>query len=196
MKLKLIPCFSCLFLLLAPGVKISYSTAGQSSEDVVFPADAGVLDVSKAPFNAKGDGVADDTAAIQQALETEPGTNKIIYLPRGTYLVSNQLRWAPATQAATGLPLPLSLAGTTARLKDGAGIERAAPLFFVSPTQLNLLVPAGAAEGAATMTIVSGAVSAEDADDPRQPEPADRFELQDFTKSRLLQRGLTDVEIS
>lgn len=65
------------------------------AENVVFPADAGVIDVTKAPYGAKGDGAADDTAAIQQALYDYPAKNRIIYLPNGTYLVSDTLRWGP-----------------------------------------------------------------------------------------------------
>ena len=65
-----------------------------TTENIVFPSDAGVINVKDAPYNAKGDGVTDDTAAIGQALGAYPNKNKIIYLPNGTYLVSDQLQWA------------------------------------------------------------------------------------------------------
>jgi uncharacterized protein (TIGR03437 family) len=65
-------------------------------------------------------------------------------------------RLAAVTQAAATLPPPTSLAGTTVKVKDSAGIERLAPLFFVSPTQVNYQVPPGTAPGAATVTITSG----------------------------------------
>jgi hypothetical protein len=42
---------------------------------------------------------------------------------------------ATTTQVATTIPLPTSLANTTVKLRDGGGVERAAPLFFVSPNQ-------------------------------------------------------------
>jgi len=58
-------------------------------------------------------------------------------------------------QAATHPP-PQQLAGTTVRVKDSAGVERLAPLFFVSPTQVSYQVPPGTAAGAATVTITSG----------------------------------------
>jgi uncharacterized protein (TIGR03437 family) len=48
------------------------------------------------------------------------------------------------------------LAGTTVRVKDNAGIELFATLFFVSPTQVNYQIPSGTAAGAATVTITSG----------------------------------------
>ncbi len=63
---------------------------------------------------------------------------------------------ATGVQAATTLPLPTTLAGTTVSVKDSAGVERAALLFFVSPNQVNYLLPAGTALGQATVTITSG----------------------------------------
>ncbi len=60
---------------------------------------------------------------------------------------------ATATQAATSVPLPTTLAGTSLRVRDSQGVERFAPLFFVSPGQLNYQVPAGTANGLATVTV-------------------------------------------
>jgi uncharacterized protein (TIGR03437 family) len=62
---------------------------------------------------------------------------------------------ATVTQAATTTPLPVSLGGTTVRVRDSAGTERSAPLFFVSPLQVNFQVPAGTAGGGATVTIAA-----------------------------------------
>lgn len=61
---------------------------------------------------------------------------------------------ADVTQAGA-IPLPTSLGGTQVTVTDSAGASRAAPLFFVSPTQVNYLVPAGTAAGTATVTITS-----------------------------------------
>jgi uncharacterized protein (TIGR03437 family) len=57
-----------------------------------------------------------------------------------------------------GCPICLTteLAGTKVSVKDSVGNERLAPLFFVSPGQVNYLIPAGTAPGAATMTVTSG----------------------------------------
>ncbi len=57
--------------------------------------------------------------------------------------------------AATTLPLPTTLAGVTVKVRDIAGVERNAPLFFVSPGQINYLIPAGTLNGAATLTVSS-----------------------------------------
>ncbi|MGH9799293.1 MAG: hypothetical protein ACRD82_02935, partial [Blastocatellia bacterium] len=64
-------------------------------------------------------------------------------------------RLATRTQAATSLPLPTSLTGAGLIVKDSLGVERNAPLFFVSPTQVNFLVPVGTANGTATIIATS-----------------------------------------
>ncbi|MCW5977128.1 MAG: hypothetical protein KIT09_03585 [Bryobacteraceae bacterium] len=63
---------------------------------------------------------------------------------------------AATTEAATALPLPVELGGTSIRVTDSQGVERAAPLFFVSPAQINYLVPAGAALGVANVQVIRG----------------------------------------
>lgn len=69
---------------------ISGSAIGES---IVFPEDSGVIDVTKAPYYAKGDGRTDDTESLQQALLENPNGNRIIYVPNGTYRISTTLRW-------------------------------------------------------------------------------------------------------
>lgn len=61
------------------------------------------------------------------------------------------------TVEATSLPLPITLGGTTVKVKDSLGNERLASLFFVSPPQINYLIPADTAEGIATVTITNSA---------------------------------------
>lgn len=63
---------------------------------------------------------------------------------------------ATSVQIANTLPLPTSLVGTSVKVKDSAGVERLASLFFVAPTQINYLVPANTAAGDAAVTITSG----------------------------------------
>jgi uncharacterized protein (TIGR03437 family) len=62
-----------------------------------------------------------------------------------------------ATEAAAAVtsPLPERLAGTSVNITDSAGVTKAAALFFVSPTQVNYLLPAGLAEGFAQVTITN-----------------------------------------
>lgn len=60
---------------------------------------------------------------------------------------------ATETAVANTLPLPTNLQGTSVKVTDKAGTERLAPLFFVSPNQINLQIPPGTAPGAATITV-------------------------------------------
>jgi uncharacterized protein (TIGR03437 family) len=63
---------------------------------------------------------------------------------------------ATITQPAETTPLPEMLAGTTVRVRDSAGVERIAALFFVSPAQVNYQIPPGTALGTATVSITAG----------------------------------------
>lgn len=62
---------------------------------------------------------------------------------------------ATATTVATTTPLPTILAGTTVKVRDAIGTERLAPLFFVSPTQVNYQIPAGTINGTASIVIAA-----------------------------------------
>jgi uncharacterized protein (TIGR03437 family) len=62
---------------------------------------------------------------------------------------------APDVAVAATVPLPTSLLGTSVKVKDSAGVERLAPLFFVSGGQINLQVPPGTATGLATLTVTN-----------------------------------------
>ncbi len=63
---------------------------------------------------------------------------------------------ASGTEIASTVPLPTTLLGTTVRVRDKVGFERTAPLFFVSPGQINFQIPAATAPGKATITITTG----------------------------------------
>ena len=59
-----------------------------AQDNVAFPRDAGHVDVRQA-YGARGDGVTDDTAALQKAFsEHLDFHSRILYLSNGTYLVS------------------------------------------------------------------------------------------------------------
>ncbi len=57
------------------------------------------------------------------------------------------------TVAASSVPLPTTLDGTEVTVRDAANQTRNAGLFFVSPSQVNYLIPAGTANGNATVTV-------------------------------------------
>lgn len=105
-----------------PALKPAQVLAG--GENIIFPKDMGIVDVTQAPYNAKADGVSDDTAVIQKALDDHPNQGAIIYLPNGKYLVSDTLRWPmvsgdEATVKNTVLQ-GQSRDGTVIQLKDNA----------------------------------------------------------------------------
>ena len=59
---------------------------------VVTAALPGMINVKASPYLAKGNGTADDTAAIQKALDANCGlVPKALYFPAGTYRISNTL---------------------------------------------------------------------------------------------------------
>ena len=66
----------------------------------------------------------------------------------GTNLVST-IEVAPATG-----PLPTVLAQTSVTVKDSTGVESLAPLWFVSPSQINYYISEETALGLATITVV------------------------------------------
>lgn len=89
-------------------------------ERIVFPSDPSVLN-AKRDLGAKGDGVADDTEALQKGLDASCGLDakvtKVLFLPNGTYKVTATL----VAKAALGPWLcGESRDGTVIRLADGA----------------------------------------------------------------------------
>ncbi len=76
----------------------AFSDRATAASLKVFPSD--FMTNVKTSYGAVGDGVTDDTAAIQRALndgrsgEDDYGRPKAIYFPAGTYLVNNTLAWS------------------------------------------------------------------------------------------------------
>ncbi len=62
---------------------------------------------------------------------------------------------ATETKVADTVPLPTSLGGSTLAVTDSEGTERRAPLFFVSPGQINFLVPPGTKNGRIQLKVTS-----------------------------------------
>jgi uncharacterized protein (TIGR03437 family) len=66
---------------------------------------------------------------------------------------------AVANMSATALPLPTTLGGVMLSVTDASGAQFPAALSFVSPTQINFVIPSGAALGTSTFTASSGSTS-------------------------------------
>jgi uncharacterized protein (TIGR03437 family) len=60
-----------------------------------------------------------------------------------------------STTAQASPPLPSNLGGVTLNVTDAASQTRSAPLLYVSPSQINFVVPAGTAAGQASFAVSS-----------------------------------------
>src|SRR5271157_875836 len=87
---------------------------------------------------------AGPTVALATAGQVEPFAPEAIISAYGANLASG-------TTSAAALPLPTSLGGNTVTVTDSAAAARQAPLFYVSPSQINFEIPAGTATGTATV---------------------------------------------
>ncbi len=99
---------------------------------VRFPSSPALIDVSKAPYFAKGDGKTDNTESLQKALTDVMGAHKILYFPNGTYLISKTLLWSKKNskgEEAWGMNWLQGENGlkTIIRLKDGVFDNPAMP---------------------------------------------------------------------
>ncbi len=105
---------------------------GQSAHAVLYPPDAGVVDITRPPYNAVGDGVFDNTAIFQQAIRDTVDRSRVLYVPDGIYLCRDRLNWGSG--AGFGFPFGHRLilqgqseAGTIIRLAPNSpGFEGAA----------------------------------------------------------------------
>lgn len=71
-------------------------------------------------FGAMGDGKADDTAALQKAIDS----NRVVYLPLGFYVVNDTIRLKPDTVLVGLHPASLSWCCRTARQNTRASTAR------------------------------------------------------------------------
>lgn len=85
-----------LFLLLLT-VTSAYAQVTYATADAVYPSDIGYFNVTD--YGAVGNGVTDDTAAIQSAMNAAQATGYdgnrggTVYFPNGTYLIGSSLVW-------------------------------------------------------------------------------------------------------
>ena len=64
--------------------------------------------------------------------------------------------FASSTLSAQSQPLPTSIGGVTLQLRDTTGATQKAPLVFISPSQINFVMPAGILPGQVALTLTNG----------------------------------------
>jgi phospholipase C len=113
-------------------------------------------------LNASGSPYPPAPQSLVHAAGTLVATNSAY----GTYALAPQTiaslygsNLAAVTMKAPSQPLPVTLGGVTVTLKDASGGVFPVQLFFVSPSQVNWLVPAGAASGVATIALANGSAT-------------------------------------
>jgi uncharacterized protein (TIGR03437 family) len=136
-------------------------------ESVLAPGEIGVYRITFRIPAAIGIGghvsTGSDLRIGQTVVPGPPGLNQVapesissIYACGGSFTSSVPAGASQIVAHGDGLNPPTSLAGTTVRVKDSQGIEQFAPLLYVSPIQINYIVPRGAALGNASITITTG----------------------------------------
>ncbi len=156
-------------------VKPDMVVGGQAAnvvESVLAPGEIGVYRVSfKLPavdgiqslgLGIGGEAVSGPTLMIGNALTLFSSATQSAQSVVETFACGGALTTVVAAGASQivasgdGRNPPTTLAGTTVTVKDSASVERLAPLLYVSPIQVNYVVPAGTPNGNAAVTITTG----------------------------------------
>lgn len=142
-------------LALVRFVRIAGSTKGDQANGAIsfsdLPVARELVDVegsalSAEYFGSSGSEIARTAAVVSAAgIEGEAFASEAIAAIFGKGLATfTQLAEVPS----------LELAGTRVMVRDSEGVERPAPLLFVSPEQINFRLPAGTAQGFVSITII------------------------------------------
>jgi hypothetical protein len=97
----------------------------------VYPPSPFVVDVTQPPYGARGDGRTDDTEALQRAINENTGRHRVLFFPKGTYLVSRTLTWPKRWNGRDNWGKTMlrgeSRDGAILRLKDATFTDPAQP---------------------------------------------------------------------
>ena len=103
----------------------------------------GTVNVGDARFNVRQSGFAKSVSAANFTAPIAPESIASVF----------SLGHGSSTFIASGATLPTQLGGLELKVRSALGSERTAPLFFVSPEQINFQVPAGISTGTATVFV-------------------------------------------
>lgn len=127
---------------------------------VTIPAadltDEGVNDVTVAKPNSADETNAEQFMVYGAVANVSSASFKGDVLAPASLVSAFGIDLATELKIADSQPLPTELAGTTVTITDVSGKDHFAQLFFVSPGQINYLMPEGLALGKATVMIESG----------------------------------------
>jgi uncharacterized protein (TIGR03437 family) len=127
---------------------VNYQIASNTSPD----SRSGTVIIGGQTLNVRQNGRATSVSAASFAAPLAPNSIGAVF---GAGLASG-------VQVTSTQPLPTNLGGTVVSVIDSLGVSRATGLFFVSPGQVNFLIPAATATGNATVRIAVDGVSAAD----------------------------------
>lgn len=104
-KIAMVKNLTLIFAILVTGILFNMGVIEESYGEIIttdrkiswspgisdgIPSYPVCANVKNAPYNAKGDGVSDDTSAIQNAINDCP-SGQAVYIPSGTYRLTSQL---------------------------------------------------------------------------------------------------------
>lgn len=133
----------------APGV-FTWSRAVPASPGRFYYVKAAHSGVSSAGYTSPVWIVAAETPAVSRVVNSASFDDR---LGLGGLISIFGSNLAGATQRATATPYPATLAGTTVRIRDSAGVEQTAPLALVSPTMISAQIPFELRAGPATLVV-------------------------------------------
>lgn len=111
------------------------------------------LVASTMPLFAQGSGIG----VVHGGADFSDGS--LVGIPRGSIFTIQAGGLAPSAQSAAGLPLPVSLNGVSVRIwnaASGGNILAQCPLWYVSPAQINAVLPSSLAAGQYYLSVVAG----------------------------------------